>query len=71
METEKPCLQKAKEAVGNAEHQLVKHLAGIYCLGLCYSSDTEREVTANLCEAYLDEWHTYRQLRQVPTERKS
>ena len=54
-----------KEAIGNAEKELLSHLRN--CTSSSnrfHPSDEEREATANLCEAYLDEWHTYRQLRK-------
>lgn len=54
-----------KEAIGNAEKELREHL--VTCLisrGSGEELDGNREATANLCEAYLDEWHTYRQLRK-------
>jgi hypothetical protein len=53
-------IEKAKEALENAETELCEHLVGYIVLK--NKTDFDQEATANLCEAYLDEWNTYRQL---------
>lgn len=49
-------IPQVKEALENAEKELLEHINSI--CPLTKSSQQQRTTTANLCEAYLDEWYT-------------
>jgi len=58
-----PEQREARKAISNAANEIFAHLQIAFLAGPL-RTDKQREVTANLCEAYLDEWYTYRQLRK-------
>lgn len=54
------------EGLKNAEKELLDHLTEHMADHIAFGLYTlkNREVLKNLCEAYLDEWATYQQIRK-------